>query len=134
MSVVGLLFRGPVWGDKGYIQLAKGVGGDRGMCGLATQPTYPMKAKGTAVPLPPATPGIRPAPPPPPPAPTSGNYGDPNAGPCLSDEQPVTITGVAGSICCPSCSPTQACPSDVPAGTTAKGETVILLMLSLHRY
>ena len=28
-----------VWGDHGYIQLKKGAGGARGMCGLATQPT-----------------------------------------------------------------------------------------------
>eukprot|EP01051_Picozoa_sp_SAG22_P014583 SAG22_NODE_1790_length_3569_cov_23.345821_4_plen_490_part_00 len=113
---------GPTWGDKGYIQLAKGKGGDRGMCGIATQPTYPLVTKGAAPPVSPPTPGPRPAPPPPPPAPTHGNYGDPYEKPCLADEQAVTITGVAGSICAPKCSPTAPCPADVPTGTAAKPE------------
>jgi hypothetical protein len=45
------------------------------------------------------------------------HYGDPNTG-CESDEKAVSITGVSGSVCTPSCS-TGACPTDVPAGVTA---------------
>jgi len=52
---------GPTWGVEGYLQLAKGKG-DAGMCGLATQPTYPVKAKGAAPPVPPPTAGKRPLP------------------------------------------------------------------------
>eukprot|EP01052_Picozoa_sp_SAG31_P019177 SAG31_NODE_1388_length_8538_cov_3.310843_5_plen_456_part_00 len=113
---------GPGWGDQGYVQLAKGVGSSRGMCGIASQPTFPMVHKGSALPVPSPTPGPKPAPPPPP---TSGNYGDPYTGPCLSDEKQVTITGVAGSMCCPVCSSAEPCPSDVPPGTTAKPQCIL---------
>ena len=77
------------------------------MCGLASQPTYPVVRKGAPRPIPPPTPGQPPAPPAPPPTPTHGSYGDPYTGPCLADEKPLTITGVPGSICSPSCSPTR---------------------------
>ena len=55
---------GPTWGMQGYIQLQKNVQDDRGqgMCGIATQPTYPDINKGTAPPIPPPTPGDRPVP------------------------------------------------------------------------
>eukprot|EP01047_Picozoa_sp_COSAG01_P074029 COSAG01_NODE_12243_length_1775_cov_1.475537_2_plen_180_part_01 len=66
---------GPTWGDKGYIQLARGVDAPghagAGMCGIASQPTYPVVKKGTAPPIPPPAPRPRPrpqpAPRPPPP-------------------------------------------------------------------
>ena len=51
----------------------------------------------------------------------SGNaathYGDPLAGPCMSDEQNITITGVAGSVCSPAATGGK-CPTDTPAGCT----------------
>jgi len=50
------------------------------------------------------------------------HYGDPNVRPgCASDEEKVQITGLAGDICSPACdATTQACPTDVPEGVTAK--------------
>jgi hypothetical protein len=54
----------------------------------------------------------------------SGNaathYGDPLAGPCMSDEQNITITGVAGSVCSPAATGIlkKKCPTDTPAGCT----------------
>jgi hypothetical protein len=48
------------------------------------------------------------------------HYGDPLAGPCMSDEQNITITGVAGSVCSPAATGVlkQKCPTDTPAGCT----------------
>ena len=48
------------------------------------------------------------------------HYGDPLAGPCMSDEQNITITGVAGSVCSPAATGIlkQKCPTDTPAGCT----------------
>ena len=37
----------------------------------------------------------------------------------------VTITGLAGDFCSPKCSTAKPCPTDVPAGTTAKGQCVL---------
>lgn len=47
------------------------------------------------------------------------HYGDPYDTSCLSDELNVTITGVTGAFCSPSCKGT-ACPTDVPTGVSAK--------------
>ena len=48
------------------------------------------------------------------------HYGDPLAGACMSDEQNITITGVAGSVCSPAATGVlkQKCPTDTPAGCT----------------
>jgi C1A family cysteine protease len=32
---------GPSWGDEGYVKIARGKGGS-GMCGIASQPSYPV--------------------------------------------------------------------------------------------
>eukprot|EP01044_Picomonas_judraskeda_P003416 COSAG03_NODE_281_length_9478_cov_271.757224_4_plen_163_part_00 len=66
-----------------------------------------------------------PGPPPPPPAPGHGHYGDPSAGPCQADEKKVQIQGLQGDFCSPACSSSSPCPTDVPAGTTAKGECML---------
>jgi hypothetical protein len=72
-----------------------------------------------------------PPPPPPPPAPPSPpppgrtHYGDPNAGPCLSDEEAITITGLTGKFCSPGCTKTAPCPTDVPDGATAAPQCVL---------
>ena len=50
----------------------------------------------------------------------AAHYGDPNDGGCEKDEQPVKINGLAGDFCSPPCSSSGACPTDVPAGVTAK--------------
>jgi hypothetical protein len=51
---------GALWGEAGYIRMAKGVndqyGENTGLCGIAVQPVYPVVAKGPALPLPPLTP------------------------------------------------------------------------------
>jgi len=70
-------------------------------------------------------PGPTPPTPPAPPTPGAGHYGDPNDGPCKADEKEVSIQGVRGKFCSPTCSRTQACPTDVPAGTTAQPDCVL---------
>merc|ERR1719261_1667612 len=70
----------------------------------------------------PTTPTPAPAPtpaPPPTPAATT-HYGDPLVGPCMSDEQNITITGIAGSVCSPAATGIlkQKCPTDTPPGCT----------------
>jgi len=100
---------GSSWGEQGYIRLVRGKGG-AGECGLLQQASYPV-VDGSAPPAPP-TPPV----PPTPPAPSSGHYGAP---PCQSDEQQFEIQGLTGTGCFPQCSSGE-CPTDVPAGTTAK--------------
>jgi hypothetical protein len=111
---------GPTWGQQGYVMLAKNAENPKdkgaGMCGMATQPTYPVVNKGTAPPIPPPTPGQRPEPKPPT---YKHPYGDPYTGPCETGEKSVQITGVPGEMCCPACSATSPCPTNVPAGTEA---------------
>ena len=53
-------------------------------------------------------------------APATSHYGDPLVNDCMSDEQNITITGVAGSVCSPAATGIlkQKCPTDVPAGCT----------------
>jgi hypothetical protein len=52
------------------------------------------------------------------------HYSDPYDNACLSDEKNVSVTGLAGAFCSPACSGSS-CPSDVPAGVTAKGQCVL---------
>ena len=37
----------------------------------------------------------------------------------MADEKKITITGVTGDICSPTCSATSPCPTDYPAGVAA---------------
>jgi hypothetical protein len=60
----------------------------------------------------------------------SGNaathYGDPFAGPCMSHEQNITFTGVAGSVCSPAATGFHdKCPTDTPAGCTIAPAAII---------
>jgi len=76
--------------------------------------------KGTPSPSPPAPP----APPSPsPPAPGKPHYEDPSGG-CQAGEEDVKIQGVTGGFCSPSCT-SGACPTDVPAGVTAKPQCAL---------
>ncbi|KAL6646357.1 hypothetical protein ACP70R_017965 [Stipagrostis hirtigluma subsp. patula] len=34
---------GPEWGEKGYIRMAREVGAKEGLCGIAMEPSYPVK-------------------------------------------------------------------------------------------
>ena len=72
---------GDTWGDSGYIQMKRGIN----ICGISTQPTYPVKNPGKAVPVPPPTNGTQPGP-------------MPNK--CGCDDDQVTTCGAFGMFCC----------------------------------
>ena len=97
---------GTTWGDQGYIMMSRSAGGASGMCGILSVASYPLASGDVA-------------------APPNTHYEDPKPNGCQSDEEAVQITGVSGDFCSPSCSPTSACPSDTPAGTTARPECVL---------
>jgi C1A family cysteine protease len=111
---------GATWGQEGYILLTKGDktnstsgrkllgggGGGSGECGLLKQPSYPVINKAYARTLANQT-----------------HYGDPAKG-CMSDEQPVKVQGLSGDFCAPDCK-SAACPTDVPAGVTAKPQCAL---------
>merc|ERR1711972_482614 len=106
---------GTTYGENGYVRLLRGKGGS-GECGLLSQPSYPVvSGSGPA-------PGPSPPAPPSPPSPSgSTHYEKP---PCRSDEVDVSIQGFDGETCTPKCT-TNACPTDVPEGTTATPQCVL---------
>jgi hypothetical protein len=55
---------------------------------------------------------------------TTTHYGDPLDGPCLSDEENISISGVGGRFCSPAC-PDNICPTDLPASCSADPECVL---------
>jgi hypothetical protein len=78
----------------------------------------------TPAPVPPTPKPVSPTPSPSPPGPGGqSHYGDPAKG-CLSDEEKVQITGLAGDFCAPDCTDS-ACPTDVPAGVTAVAQCLL---------
>lgn len=111
---------GLTWGDKGYIQMKRGVS-KKGICGIAMQPSFPVA--GDAPPSPGPTPG----------PPGGKAYEDPFKGPCGSAEINATISGVDGAMCLPECSVTKKCP-DAPTGFDAKAECVIQDEQSKKKY
>ena len=50
---------GADWGDQGYIYMKRNVGAG-GICGIATQASYPHVPSSPAPPVPPPTPGHQP--------------------------------------------------------------------------
>eukprot|EP00494_Astrolonche_serrata_P025253 UN25514 len=85
---------GESWGDNGYIQLSRSVGGSNGQCGCLMQPSYPIAGSG---------PGPSPGPSPTPgPGPQSGHWKNPNDG-CDDGDEPIQIEGLAGKMCTPKC-------------------------------
>jgi len=112
---------GTTFGENGYIRLARGKGG-AGECGLLSgPPSFPVVSGSPAPgpspgPSPPAPPS-----PPSPPSPSSTHYEKP---PCRSDEEEASLQGADGSLCAPKCVGTT-CPTDVPAGTTAKPKCIL---------
>jgi C1A family cysteine protease len=107
---------GATWGEKGYIRMVRG----KNMCGISKMASYPTGAKAISGPSPGPTPPSppSPAPAPEPPAPPSPapatHYEDPKDG-CQSDEVALSIQGISGSICAPSCSDLSFCPLDTPS-------------------
>ncbi len=53
------------------------------------------------------------------------DFEDPKPSGCQSDELSVQVEGLGGDFCSPYCSPSQACPTDLPDGTTASPECVL---------
>ncbi|KAJ8599177.1 hypothetical protein CTAYLR_010153 [Chrysophaeum taylorii] len=94
---------GASWGLDGYVLIARG----ENVCGIAAEPSYPSVAAD-------ATYGA-----------AASHYGDPYAGTCLSDEITITIEGVSGEICAPTCSIFSPCPTDVPSGVVATPECAL---------
>ncbi|WIA41578.1 hypothetical protein OEZ86_008942 [Tetradesmus obliquus] len=123
---------GGEWGDHGYIKIRMGRG-KAGLCGIAMQPSYPLK-KGPNPPTPPPgpKPGPGPKPPTPPPAPKPD---EPVACDAASECPPATtcccLRDIAGFCfswgCCPMEGATccedkeHCCPSDLPICDTDEG-------------
>lgn len=38
---------GPDWGEKGYIRMKRGIASKGGLCGIAMEPSYPIKNSST---------------------------------------------------------------------------------------
>jgi len=107
---------GGSWGLSGYVKILRGKGG-AGECGILSSASYPV-VKNAPVPPGPA-PGPAPGPSPPP---GKTHYEKP---PCQSDETEAQLQGTKGELCAPKCDSTGACPTDIPAGTSAKPKCLL---------
>uniref|UniRef100_A0A7S3UE94 Granulins domain-containing protein n=1 Tax=Picocystis salinarum TaxID=88271 RepID=A0A7S3UE94_9CHLO len=75
---------GSLWGEEGYVRLARNTGSPEGMCGIAMMPSYPTKDEPNPPPGPPLPP-----PSPPGPGPSPGPPTPPGPGPvqCANGQQ-----------------------------------------------
>ncbi|GBF92394.1 hypothetical protein Rsub_05596 [Raphidocelis subcapitata] len=90
---------GAGWGDKGFIKMRMGRG-KAGLCGIATQPSYPLKSGPNPPAPPPGPPAPAPAPRPPtpaPPTPAPPAPAPPKPEPVECDD---THECPAGNTCC----------------------------------
>merc|ERR1712039_946816 len=106
------------WGDHGFFKIDRG----HNQCQIEN----PVINGGPVAGMPKLSPSSAPPAPPAPASqsPSSTHYEDPKDG-CRSDEVKITIQGVSGSDCVPACTLGIFCPSDVPAGVTAKPQCAL---------
>ena len=52
-------------------------------------------------------------------------YSNPSTGACQKDEAKVSINGIPGAFCSPTCNPANPCPKDAHFGATAEGQCVL---------
>jgi hypothetical protein len=52
-------------------------------------------------------------------------YSNPSTGECQENESKVSISGLPGAFCSPSCGPATPCPKDTHFGATAEGQCVL---------
>jgi hypothetical protein len=93
---------GPSWGEGGYGRLARGVDDRAGQYGILTSPSYPVVI----------------APPKQYPKPMKPHHYD--KPPCKPDEAQLAVTGINGTICTHTCSPSQTCPENSGKGSDAQ--------------
>jgi len=100
---------GATWGEAGYIRLGMTSSNRHGICGVLSQPSYPIAGD---------SPGPGPSPgPTPSPGPAGNAYEDPADG-CSAGEEAIQVQGIDGDFCSPKCAGS-VCP-DAPA-TVADG-------------
>ncbi len=121
---------GAGWGLNGYVKIARGTGGV-GMCGILSQPSYPVVQGSGPAPSPSPAPTPTPTPPPSPTPPSSTHYEKP---PCRSDEVDASIQGMGGEVCAPECDASGTCPTDKPAGTKATPQCMLQDSASAKKY
>merc|ERR1711988_898989 len=98
------------WGEKGFIYLEMG----KNMCGIADEPMFVTDKVNEVASMRRVVEFVGDSP-------QMNHYEDPNTtGRCQEGELDVEIQGIQGKMCAPKCSASGACPTDVPAGVTAK--------------
>jgi len=111
---------GPRWGLQGFGKILRGAPG-AGECGIKMQPSYPVIAGSGPSPTPSPSPSPHPPHPHPPHPSPPYHYEKP---PCRSDEVPATVQDFQGVTCVPPCKG-EACPQDVPPGTSGQPQCVL---------
>jgi len=108
---------GATWGEEGYIRMGRTKDSSNGQCGLLKSGSYPM-AGARPSPGPGPSPGPTPGP-----GPSGDHYADPYTGMCAGGDVNVTISGVQGAFCAPSCTSGD-CPG-APSGFDAEAQCAL---------